>query len=177
MKCLKRGKKSVRWSKQDILEAVELRAVSKKAYVFLRNKKHFPLPGVSTLKGWVSGYRCRPGISDFAMEILKAKKDNFTAWDRVCVLSYDEMSVNQRLCYDMKEDQIFGPHSKVFVFMIRGLLTNWKQPIYFAFDVTLTTTLLTDVIGAVERVGYTVVASCCRYGRRKQRAADKTRGN
>ena len=93
------------------------------------------------------------------MEILKAKKDNFTAWDRVCVLSYDEMSVNQRLCYDMKEDQIFGPHSKVFVFMIRGLLTNWKQPIYFAFDVTLTTTLLTDVISAVERVGYTVVAS------------------
>ena len=106
IKCLKKGKPAVRWSKDDILYALQLRTVSQKAYVYLRNTKHFPLPGVSTLRQWVSGYRCRPGMSQFALDILKAKKDHFTVWDRVYVLSFDEMSVSQRLCYDAKHHRL-----------------------------------------------------------------------
>ena len=63
VKCWQKGKSAVCWSNEDILYSLELRTVSRKAYVYLRNTKHFPLPGISTLKRWVSGYRCRLGIS------------------------------------------------------------------------------------------------------------------
>jgi len=161
IECLQRGKSAVRWGREDILSALELRTVSRKAYVYLRNSKKLPLPGISTLRRWVSGYRMTAGLSQFALDILRSKRDRFTTWDRVCVLSFDEMSVNQRLCYDAKEDQILGPHSKVLVFMIRGLLTNWKQPVYYAFDVSLNAALLKSVITAVENVGYDVVVCVC----------------
>ena len=161
IRCLQRGKKYVQWTKEDILHALELRTVSRKAYTFLRNTRRVPLPSLSTLKRWVSGYKCSPGISDFALDIMTAKKSRFTEWDRACVLSFDEMSVSSQLCYDMKDDKVYGPHTKVLVFMIRGLLTNWKQPIYFDFDVTMTKQLILDVILRVEKTGYNVKACVC----------------
>jgi hypothetical protein len=71
------------------------------------------------------------------------------------------MSVSQRLCYDAKEDQILGPHTKVLVSMLRGLMSKWKQPIYYAFDMTLSATLLKEVIYKVENIGHNVVACVC----------------
>src|SRR6218665_2540380 len=159
--CLQNGKKAIRWSKEDILHALELRTVSQKAYVYLRSNKQVPLPGVSTLRRWVGGFSCRPGISQFSLEILKAKGTRFARWDRVCVLSFDEVSVDQRMCYDAREDQVLGPYSEVLVFMIRGLMTKWKQPIYFDFNVTLSATLLIKVISELESIGYEVVACAC----------------
>ena len=75
-------------------------------------------------------------MSKFALDLLKAKGKDLTDWQRVCVLSFDEMSVDQRMSYDAKEDRIIGPHSKALVFMIRGLMEKWKLPIYYDFDVT-----------------------------------------
>jgi len=161
IRCLQNGKKAIRWSKEDILHALELRTVSQKAYVYLRSNKQVPLPGVSTLRRWVGGFSCRPGISQFSLEILKAKGSRFARWDRVCVLSFDEVSVDQRMCYDAREDQVLGPYSKVLVFMVRGLMTKWKQPIYFDFNVMLSATLLMKVISELESIGYEVAACVC----------------
>lgn len=54
IRCLIQGKTSAHWSKEDMLQALELQSVSHKAYDYLRKVKHFPLPGLSTLKRWVS---------------------------------------------------------------------------------------------------------------------------
>jgi len=120
-----------------------------------------PLPGISTLKRWVSGFSCKPGMSQFAVDMLKATSVRLAPWDRVCVFSFDEMSVDQRLCYDVKEDQVLGPYSNVQVFIVRGLMSSWKQPIYFDFNVTFDAALLKDVICQIEYVGYQVVACVC----------------
>jgi len=161
IKCLTTGKSATKWTKEDIVHALELRTVSRKAYKFLRTNKHVPLPGLSTLRRWVSGFACKPGMSQLALDLLSAKASRFTTAERLCVVSFDEMSVGQRLAYDVKEDQVIGPFSKALVFMIRGLMSKWKQPIYFDFDAKLTGDLIKSVINDVEGVGYHVVACVC----------------
>ena len=38
-------KKVFRWTNEDIAAAISLRSVSSKAYLYLREKKNYPLPG------------------------------------------------------------------------------------------------------------------------------------
>lgn len=39
------NKKIYKWTPEDIASAISLRSVSPKAYRYLREKRHFPLPG------------------------------------------------------------------------------------------------------------------------------------
>ena len=42
--------KKCRWSEDDIARALSVRCVSLRCYRFLRDKLHFPLPGLTTLR-------------------------------------------------------------------------------------------------------------------------------
>lgn len=53
IKCLLNNTKSTRWTTTDLQTAVRLRTISKKAYMFLRDVRSFPLPGLSTLSEWI----------------------------------------------------------------------------------------------------------------------------
>lgn len=62
---------------------------------------------------------------------------------KLCVLSFDEMSIKESLLYNAERDEIegledFGHIGKsrsvanhMTVFMLRGLLTKWKQPVAY----------------------------------------------
>ena len=136
IRCLLQDKR-VKWSSEDIANALTLRALSKKTYNYLR-KRNFPLPARSTLQKWTRQFKCRRGILQEVLSLMKAKATNFTELERICVLSFDEMNIDGRVCYDSSDDVILGPHSNVQVVMIRGLFAKWKQPIYYDFDVTMT---------------------------------------
>lgn len=58
--------------------------------------------------------------------------------DKLCVISYDEMKVQQTLEYDEHEDEVIGPKNYLQMVMVRGLTDNYKQPVFVDFDTKMT---------------------------------------
>ncbi|KFM75205.1 Transposable element P transposase, partial [Stegodyphus mimosarum] len=163
------NKKFVKWNADDICKSATLRAVSRRCYSYLRQKMGFPLPSISTLKRWVScSFRCSPGLLHDVLQVMRAGALKMTIQERMCVLSFDEMNVDSRICYDQAEDKIVGPHRNVQVIMVRGLFASWKQPIYFDFDTQMTAELLKKTILSLAEIGYNVVAVVSDLGGRNR---------
>lgn len=64
--------------------------------------------------------------------------------DKLCVLMWDEMSLEANIQYDQLNDKIIGfedwGHRRtsliadhVLVFMARGIVKGWKIPLYYGF--------------------------------------------
>ncbi|XP_062704502.1 transposable element P transposase [Aedes albopictus] len=79
--------------------------------------------------------------------------------EKMCVLVYDEMSVQSTAEYDKKNDEVIGPHSEMQVVMARGLFSQWKQPIFVDFDVQVTKDLLENLITQLFKIGFNVIAN------------------
>ena len=56
------------WDKEDIIKAFLLRAISIKAYRFLRNQKMMALPTITTLRRWIKNFECNPGVLTDSVE-------------------------------------------------------------------------------------------------------------
>lgn len=152
-------KKVIRnWPDEDISSAITLRSLSSKCYDYLRTVKGIPLPGKSTLHERIQKFPCEPGILHSVLSLMKAKSETMAETERVAVLSFDEMSIGSEWTYDKSTDTVYEPHDKVMVFMLRGLVGNWKQPIYYNFDTSYSKDLLLNIIKEVETAGYPVVA-------------------
>lgn len=72
--------------------------------------------------------------------------EDLSELDKYCVLSFDEMHIDSKVFYDCRIDQIFVPHSKVQVVLLRGLTSKWKQPVYFDFNTTMNKNILFSII-------------------------------
>lgn len=46
----------------------------------------------------------------------------------------------------------------------RGLLQNWKQPVFFGYDCKLSKQLMLNIITRLENVGYHVIAVVSDFG-------------
>ncbi|KAG8180681.1 hypothetical protein JTE90_006737 [Oedothorax gibbosus] len=103
-------------------------------------------------------FSCKPGILHDVLLLMKRNCESLNNSEKVCILSFDEMHIDSRLCYDSSEDQVLGPFSKVQVVLARGIMSPWKQPVYFDFQKNMTTALLTEIIKAIEISGIIVVA-------------------
>ena len=79
--------------------------------------------------------------------------------EKICLLSFDEMHIDSKL------DKILGPFKKVQVFLIRGLFSPWKQPVYFDFDKQMNLDLLLFIIKKMESIGLQVKAIVSYLGR------------
>lgn len=77
---------------------------------------------------------------------------------KLYVISFDDMSVDSRRCFDNSAEEMLGPYKSVLVAMIRGLCSPWKQPIYYSFDTQMTDQLLKTIVTSVEQTGLIVVA-------------------
>ena len=71
-------------------------------------------------------------------------------------MSFDEMALHKTIQYDQGEQQVMGPHEQVQVIMIRGLLKNFKQAIYYQFDQPVTREILTEVLDRLDDIGFSV---------------------
>ena len=69
-------KTKARWSSEDIVLGLTLRALSRRLYQLLRKKKLLPLPGLSTLRKQVQHFKCLPGVMD---DVLKGNEYFITA--------------------------------------------------------------------------------------------------
>ena len=76
-------KERSRWGPEDIVLGLTLRALSRKAYEFLRQKKMLPLPSLTTLQRYARKFDCAPGIQDKILQgttkYKKAKNLNVCA--------------------------------------------------------------------------------------------------
>ena len=151
----------VRWEEADIVQSLSLRCISMKGYKYLREKLNFPLPGMTTLRNWTRGFQTPPGLLALSLKTMAGVRETFSDIERLVILSFDEMSVDARVCYDSVEDRVYGPCKEVQVIMVRSLCSHWKQPLYFAFDQNMTRDILFEAIRGVEEVGYRVIATVC----------------
>ncbi|CAH1989757.1 unnamed protein product [Acanthoscelides obtectus] len=156
-KLLNAGKKRVRWSPEDIATAISLRSVSPKAYRYLR-VNNYPLPALSTLRSWVSSFDVHQGILKSVITLMQKKSLDCTEADRICVLSFDEMYVSNKIEIDKKTEQIIGPHRCCQTVMVRGLLSKWKQPIYYEFDQSMMKYIIEKIVAELFRANFIVVA-------------------
>lgn len=161
LKKMERPSKRMRWSEEDISNAITVHAAGPRSYRLLL-KKGFPFPAVITLKKWCAKIELYPGIINCVLKIIK--KVEMEPFDKICVLSFDEMKVKEKICYDKKKDETLKAAKYVQVAMIRGLFGNWKQPIYYDFDRKMTESLLFSIINAVQSCGFDVVAMVCDLG-------------
>lgn len=164
VKTLLNPNKRIKWSSEDIACAISLRSVSAKAYRYLRNKLKYPLPALSTLRRWISKLDCSPGILNQVLLIMKNNGKTLNDFEKLTCLSFDEVNLSKKLCFERKEENVFGPHSHAQVVMARGLTGKWKQPIFYNFDTPMTTEILFKIICSLEEVGYKIISVTCDLG-------------
>ncbi|KFM70956.1 Transposable element P transposase, partial [Stegodyphus mimosarum] len=151
-------KEKIRWTSEDISRCIVIRALSSKSYDFWKEKMGIPLPSTSTLKRWCAKFSCSPGIQSDVLAVMKERCEYLNSVEKICVLSFDEMHIDSKLCYDSKLDQILGPFQKVQFVLIRGLISQWKQPIFFDFNTPMKQELLFSLIRHIQSSGVEVKA-------------------
>ena len=78
--------------------------------------------------------------------------------EKICVISFDEVSLDGRWCYEQTADQVMGA-SKMQVLMVRGLCSSWKQPFFHDMDTPMTPEMLAEVVSRLEQLGLEVAAA------------------
>ncbi len=162
------GKRARKWTQQDIIDGLMLRAFSKRSYQYLRKKEIIPLPGLSTLRKWLKNFKCYPGIQSDVLHVLDSKLSGDLPSDYCqAILSFDEMAIENCMEYHHGQDKVYGPHSKVQVGILRGLLHKWKLPIFFAFDTAMTKNILLEIISKAEQHKARIRGIACDLGNQK----------
>ena len=153
--------------------ALSIYHTSGKAYRFLQ--KIFHLPSKRTLSRMVSRFASEAGFSNKSLYVIQEKVKSLPAGADVCSLLMDEMSLKSHLFYSVSDDSIIGLEeygngksscflaTSALVFMVRGILYNWKQPIaYFLVNESCGTTqlhtILDEALLRLESLGLNVVS-------------------
>lgn len=148
--------KRIRWSPEDMTAAISLRSVSPKAYRYLRTN-NYPLPAMSTLRRWISKIDVNPGILKTVISLMEKKADYLEKNERLCVLTFDEIYISNKIEIDKKYEQVVGPHTSCQTVVVR-LVSKWKQPIYYDFDQPMTKQILKKIISELYKAKFIVVA-------------------
>lgn len=152
----------IKWSSEDITAAISLRSLSPKAYRYLRNVKKFPLPCASTLQNWIDRFSVWPGILHDVFNIMSSIGRNLTITKKLTVLTFDEVYISNKLDLERKQQKIYFKTCQ-FV-MARGLFKNWRQPVFYNFNVAMSQDILFSIIQNLYSIGYIVVAVTCDMG-------------
>ena len=111
-------KKRVNWSNEELSRGFTLRFFGLPGYDYLTKNLGMPFPRSSCLRQYASRMDMRQGFLNEVLQMLKAKSQSMSEFERVCVLLYDEMSVSEVYEYDRKHDDVLGPHTKVQVIIV-----------------------------------------------------------
>jgi len=159
IRCILEKKKWIQWSIDDYAAAISLQSVSPKGYCYLRTKLHYPLPSLASLREWaLKKFRIEEGFLTDVLTVMREKGKELSSLEKLAVLSFDEMIVSSEINFDAKLEKLVGPYGKVQVMMVRGLFSNWKQPIYYKFDQPMNKCILLESITRLYSAGYQVIA-------------------
>ncbi|CAB3232073.1 unnamed protein product [Arctia plantaginis] len=171
----KKGNRGRRFTLQEKLVSLSITKQSSKGYRFLR--KIFKLPSRQILLQLLHQANFKPGINSNTIEQLKKATEAMKLEDKLCILLFDEMSLKPSVAYNERKDRVCGfvtngdevyseyaDHAQVF--MIRGLLKNYKQPVAYTISQAATKgpelpKQLKAVVTALQGAGLTVVVTVC----------------
>ncbi|KAI4468052.1 thap domain-containing protein 9 [Holotrichia oblita] len=174
---IKRKSTGRRYMIDDKVLALALQKQCGSGYRLLSNI--FDLPTKGILQRMLNKVDIKPGLNSAVLELFKAAKLK-TTLDKYCILMFDEISITPHLQYNAKEDMVegfedFGYRSTtkiadhIQVFMLRGIRSKWKQPLYYnavtgatkAADIVR---ILKLIVAEVEKTGFHIVATICDQG-------------
>ena len=118
------------WDTKDIELALTLRSINRRSYNFLRKKKLLPLPADTTLKQHFKHFKISEGYLESIDKLLKLKSQGLSPEECLVTLSFDGVHLKPDMAYNHESDQILGPNSEVNVMLLRGLVKNFKIPIW-----------------------------------------------
>jgi hypothetical protein len=135
--------------------------------LLITDKKRFITlgPGLSTLRKWIHRFQCEPGIQTQILRLMQEQmRSSSMQGYNAASLAFDEMEIKKVIQYDAKQDQIVGPFKKLQLVVLRGIVSNWKQQIYYDFDQPMTKDLLQSIIISAEEHGIQVFNIVCDLG-------------
>nr|AGL76355.1 transposase [Drosophila buzzatii] len=159
---LKNKDRRQNWNVDDIARSITFYSASPKGYRLLRRNK-FPFPAIRTLQHWAQRIDICPGILAPVIKILSATT-HLSQTQKLCVLSFDEMKIRSTYTYDKPSDSTLPAVNYVQVAMLRGLVADWKQPIFYDYDCPMTKTKIQEILKSTQNMGYTIVAMVCDLG-------------
>ena len=142
IRLFKSHKHGRRYNDEDKVRAISLYYQSPKAYKYI-NEKWFFLPHQRTVNRWLQGMTFQPGFNNDIFDLMKERVSKMSRSERVCSLLLDEVSLKEGLTYNETDDLIVGLEDFAFlgrtkevanqalVFMVRGIASNWKQPLFY----------------------------------------------
>lgn len=102
------GKTKIKkWSQPMRDMAVSIYYASPVAYKCLRKNK-VKMPGVSTIKRWLNSFDLYSGFSEDVLNKIKSTASAMSKKQRMCILSFDELSIKKQLDYNKSRDIIEG---------------------------------------------------------------------
>lgn len=149
-------KSKIKWQWEDISKSLCLHAAGPRSYIHLY-KNGFPLPHPSTLRRWCQNVNFKEGIIYPSIELLESSFELSDA-EKICCLAFDEMKIMESYEYFINDDVVKEPAKYVQVIVARGIVKSWKQPIFFQYDCPVTINILFDLIQALEKQNFPVVA-------------------
>jgi len=153
--------KRTSWSSDDFAAAILMLGVSSDGYNYMRNHYEYPLPCVTVVKKHLANLTFEPGMLKQVLTLMEYVSSSLTKMEKFIVISYDEMYVDSRCCYDEKQDQVYGPCKQVQVVNVRSLFGKWKNPIFFQFDCRITKDIYNNLAKALHSAGYYLIANVC----------------
>ncbi|CAK1590721.1 unnamed protein product, partial [Parnassius mnemosyne] len=169
--------KGRRFSDEEKLIALSILKQSPKCYRFLQ--KMFILPSKTTLNKVVASLDVTSGINLKIFEALKLEVETWPELRKFCSILFDEVALEAGLTYDKNRDKIhgfvelkdrtneFADHA--LVFLLRGAVHKWQQPIAYYFCKGATSAMqmkeiIQQIVEAVGSTGLLPVALCCDQG-------------
>ena len=168
----RRSMNGVQWSPTTVRKALLLRFSCGSSGYKLLLKQGYPLPSERTLQRRLQNISFQPGVLTHVFELLKLKVQGLTKEERLCCLTLDEMSLTQKVEYDISSGELvgdvtlprhFGSADHALVFMLGGVTSRWKQTIAYHFttgstDGTVFKDIILDIISHAADIGLYVQA-------------------
>lgn len=126
------------------------------------------MPSAPFVKSKLSFMHVGPGLVRPSYEYLKDLMKRKHPTQRLCIIMFDELKLQELCEYDVKLDAALGPHSYANCIYIKGLNDEWQMPIYNVFDSAISKFELLNLIQQLEAIDVMVVGMTCDQGPRNQ---------
>lgn len=153
--------------------------MGKRAYLCLRNIFQH-LPSIQTLQSVLLQIPMCAGLNTLILRHLEHISSKMSEEEKVCILMWDEVSIQPKVSYDTYKDIICGLEDwgnyrtgkvadHALVFMLRGLHSGWKMPISSGFCNKQTNTAqlircIKEHVRKISDFGFNIIATVCDQG-------------
>jgi hypothetical protein len=178
------GMRGKAWSDSSVKKGLQLRfACGTSGYEVLL-KMGLPFPSVRCLQYKVENINFLPGLLPAVFNLLTNKIHEMKPQERLCALSFDEMSLESAFEYQVETGAFIGEATiptnskdsgvkqlatKGLVFNLGGLSTRWKQIVAYhltgnSIDPESLKAIVLDIINQCSKIGLHVMVIVCDMG-------------